>query len=442
MKRRKTILTLVILLTFIAIYFGGVYIFSNYTYPGTVVNGEEVHIKKINEVFENSRFQNITIEDKDGKEYILNPKKLGFKSDWEKELVVDQREYLWPIQIFKTHVYKNKLIREINTDNLQKWLNNSNLIKNQVEPVDANIIFENGKYILNKEIEGSKLDVEKLLKGIENTFLSFEDELKLDKKYYILPKVYEKDLEPKYESLTKLADKNIVLVLQDGKEEPVTDYEKFVDEKTYEVSKDKVKDFVMELKSKYDNLRAERDFTTFSGNKIKVSGGNFGVQINRDKTTDVIYNGLTTDADNKIPIVYSSEAINNGEIGNTYIEISISDQRMVYYKNGEVIADTPIVTGLPNGKYNTPRGVWKVWIKNRDRYLRGKNADGTDYESWVNYWMQVDYTGVGIHDAYWQSSFGGRRYLWAGSHGCINTPLKSMRLIYDNTEMGTPVIIY
>lgn len=76
MKKRKTILTLVILLTFIAIYFGGIYIFSNYTYPGTVVNGEEVPIKKINEVFENSRFQNITIEDKDGKGFTLNPKNL------------------------------------------------------------------------------------------------------------------------------------------------------------------------------------------------------------------------------------------------------------------------------------------------------------------------------------------------------------------------------
>lgn len=440
MKKRKIFITI---LAFIAIiYFGGVYVFSNYTYPNTKVNGVEVPLKKIHEVFETSRFQDIKIEDKDGNEYTLNPKKLGFKSNWEKEIVVDQQEFLWPMQIFKSHTYNNKLIREVNDENLNKWIYSSDLIKKQVNPVDANIVFEDGKYVLNKEIEGNKLNVEKLTKGIEDTFLSFEDSLKLDKDYYIFPEIYEDDLKEKYNSLSKLADKNITLVLQDGKEEPITDYEKFVDEKTYEVSKDKVKDFVMELKSKYDNLRAERDFTTFSGNKIKVSGGNFGVKINRDKTTDAIYNSLTNDADNKIPIVYSSEAINNGEIGNTYIEISIADQRMVYYKNGEVIADTPIVTGLPNGRYNTPRGVWKVWIKNQDRYLRGLNADGSKYESWVNYWMQIDYTGVGIHDAYWQSSFGGKRYLWAGSHGCINTPLKSMRTIYENTEMGTPVIVY
>ena len=440
MKKRKIFITI---LAFIAIiYFGGVYVFSNYTYPNTVVNGVEVPLKNIHEVFETSRFQDIKIEDKDGNEYTLNPKKLGFKSNWEKEMVVDQQEFSWPIQIFKSHIYNNKLIRKVNSENLNKWIYSSDLIKKQINPVDANIVFENGKYILNKEIEGNKLDIEKLSKGIEDTFLSFEDNLKLDKKYYIFPKVYEEDLKEKFNKLSKLAEKNITLVMQDGKEEPVTDYEKFVDESTYEVSKDKVKDFVMELKSKYDNLRAERDFTTFSGNKIKVSGGNFGIQINRDKTTEAIYNSLTTDADGKVTVVYSSEAINNGEIGNTYIEISIADQRMVYFKNGEVIADTPIVTGLPNGRYNTPRGVWKVWIKNQDRYLRGLNADGSKYESWVNYWMQIDYTGVGIHDAYWQSSFGGKRYLWAGSHGCINTPLKSMRTIYENTEMGTPVIVY
>lgn len=440
MRKGKIVITL---LAFLAIiYFGGVYVFSKYTYPNTVVNGVEVPLKNIHEVFETSRFQDIKIEDKDGNEYTLDPKNLDFKSNWEKELIVDQEEYIWPAKIFQNHSYKNKLIREINSENLQNWIYSSDLIKKQVNPVDANIAFEDGKYILNKEIEGSKLNVEKLSKGIESTFLSFEDSLKLDNEYYIFPEVYEDDLKEKYNKLSKLADKKISLVLQDGKEEPITNYERFVDESNYEVSKDKVKEFVMELKSKYDNLRSERDFTTFSGKQIKVSGGNFGVQINRDKTTEAIYKSLTTESDGKVPISYSSEAINNGEIGNTYIEISIADQRMVFYKNGEVVADTPIVTGLPNGRYNTPRGVWKVWIKNQDRYLRGLNADGTKYESWVNYWMQIDYTGVGIHDAYWQSSFGGKRYQWAGSHGCINTPLKSMRLIYENTEMGTPVIVY
>ena len=73
MRKGKIVITL---LAFLAIiYFGGVYVFSKYTYPNTVVNGVEVPLKNIHEVFETSRFQDIKIEDKDGNEYTLDPKK-------------------------------------------------------------------------------------------------------------------------------------------------------------------------------------------------------------------------------------------------------------------------------------------------------------------------------------------------------------------------------
>ena len=49
---------------------------------------------------------------------------------------------------------------------------------------------------------------------------------------------------------------------------------------------------------------------------------------------------------------------------------------------------------------------------------------------------------VGIHDAAWRSAFGGNIYINSGSHGCINVPYDCATAIYQNIEVGTPVVAY
>ena len=51
--------------------------------------------------------------------------------------------------------------------------------------------------------------------------------------------------------------------------------------------------------------------------------------------------------------------------------------------------------------------------------------------------------GQGLHDAPWQSAFGGDRYKTGhGSHGCINLPEDQAALIYNTIDGGYPIIIY
>ena len=80
----------------------------------------------------------------------------------------------------------------------------------------------------------------------------------------------------------------------------------------------------------------------------------------------------------------------------------------------------------------------------QNKVLRGNlRPDGTrEYETPVKYWMRVTYSGVGFHDATWQSSFGGNVYTYRGSHGCINMPLDQAASLYGMLSMGTPVIIH
>lgn len=125
-------------------------------------------------------------------------------------------------------------------------------------------------------------------------------------------------------------------------------------------------------------------------------------------------------------------------VGSTFVEISIDDQYMWFFKDGRQIVGTPVVTGN-YGSMDTPRGYHSVQNKASPCTLSGPG-----YTSYVDYWIAFIGSGYGIHDASWrtESEFGGDTYKGNGSHGCVNTPYNAVRTIYNNISVGTPVIVY
>ena len=59
----------------------------------------------------------------------------------------------------------------------------------------------------------------------------------------------------------------------------------------------------------------------------------------------------------------------------------------------------------------------------------------------MEYWIAFN-GSQGLHDATWRGEFGGEIYTYYGSHGCVNTPLSAVKLIYDQIEEGVPVVVY
>ena len=105
-------------------------------------------------------------------------------------------------------------------------------------------------------------------------------------------------------------------------------------------------------------------------------------------------------------------------------------------KDGEVLVTTPIVSGATWG-YPTPEGLYKVENKDTNCWL-----SGADYNVHVDYWIGVIGWQIGIHDADWRTIFGGQQYIREGSHGCINTPKEATAMIFENIEVGVPVLVY
>ena len=118
----------------------------------------------------------------------------------------------------------------------------------------------------------------------------------------------------------------------------------------------------------------------------------------------------------------------------TYIKVSISKQKLWYYKNGKLKKTSSVVTGMKN-EHDTPKGLFVIRSKARKIYLIGE-----DYRSYVNYWMPF-YGGYGLHDATWRSYFGGDIYKYNGSHGCVNLPYNVAKYLYEHVPMGTIVKI-
>lgn len=124
-----------------------------------------------------------------------------------------------------------------------------------------------------------------------------------------------------------------------------------------------------------------------------------------------------------------------------YVLIDISDQRLLYYENGSVRVDSPVVTGNA-GNHNTPTGTFSLVGKSRNETLKGVEDDGvTEYASFVNFWMPFIGQSIGMHDATWRGSFGGTIYRGNGSHGCVNMPYAKAQALYGMISIGTPVIV-
>jgi len=61
------------------------------------------------------------------------------------------------------------------------------------------------------------------------------------------------------------------------------------------------------------------------------------------------------------------------DLGTTYAEIDLTNQRMWMYKDGKVVVATDVVTGKPDGEHDTPQGTYKLKYKEKNATLKGAN---------------------------------------------------------------------
>ncbi len=197
--------------------------------------------------------------------------------------------------------------------------------------------------------------------------------------------------------------------------------------------------YVEQLARKYDTQGNPRRFRTSHGTEITLYKGDFGWKLDTESTKARIQELLQSTTLETAEPVWAHEGGAFGEIndiGDSYVEIDLENQKVWLYKDGRQLLETDCVSGTFGTENQTPGGVYSIF------YMQSPDVlNGPGYSSYVEYWMAFN-GNIGLHDANWRTEFGGSIYRTNGSHGCINLPTEAARLIYETVSYGYPVVCY
>ena len=324
---------------------------------------------------------------------------------------------------------------------------------------DASIQYneEKKEFILVKQVQGTEIDPDKLETTVDtNLNAAFDTALlgdtitiPLNKHVYISPAVTAtEDMENKVTSLNSQLKKyrSTTVTYTFGSETVVLDADTIsswlkAEGETLTLDEDAIKTYISDLANKYNTIYVPRTFQTSTGTDVTIEGNEYGYRIDQDGEYAQLVEDLKSGtAVTRDPVYSKTGYQRNGtdDLAGSYIEVSLDAQHLWLYKDGNLVTETDIVSGKPVKGRETYRGAWPIAYKASPFNLTSAEYG---YDVKVNYWMPFVY-GQGLHDASWQSSFGGNRYKTNGSHGCINLPKDQAALIYETIDAGYPIIIY
>ena len=435
--------------------------------PGTVINGINASERTVGEMEEILGDYQIEIAFRDGEPLEIAGDDIDYHyvSDGSLErLMKEQSPYLWGYGLYKgseftipeKKVYSEEKLRSIVTAAPQMQT------KNMVSPKDAFIDYQDGKWLVVPEVEGTTLDPKSALNAVVEGISKEQEKIDLDQTegIYSAPEKRKDEywLNSDTKQLNELAGARIEYKLPDGGTKvldgPILedwlsaddDGYYYIDEPSWN---DHIDEFVKELADEVDTVYKEHPFTTHEGDEIMLPGkGYYGYRIDKKNEAEQLREEI---ADNeqleREPVYWRTEASDpddNHGFGGDYVEVDLSLQHLWIYENYEVIFETDVVSGLNDKEHRTPAGAFFAYDKKRDTTLRGDKQDDGEwgYETDVSYWIRLTDTGIGLHDASWRYSFGGNIWRWNGSHGCINIPTWAMPTIYEIVDVNMPVAVH
>ncbi|MCR5692283.1 MAG: L,D-transpeptidase/peptidoglycan binding protein [Eubacterium sp.] len=422
-------------------YFGGKFA------ADTIANGTQVGSMTVDQAVEVlNQAPNCTIlVDKDGSQYKVNISQ-AVNMDYSKDQVQDAKDQ---ISFFSYLLQKTVEVNvqaasvTADSDKIQQLLEEA-LPEASQETKDA--YFDKALNLV-EEVQGDNVDYQAFLSQIMSDLQAGKDLNYQLSDYYVKPTVTKDSPEIQAADKAFKDYRKIKITYKFGKKKEVIDSSILAKHLVYKNNKAKLKldwtaKYVRKLAKKYNTYGKTRTFKTTKDGKIKLKGGILGWWINEEETVKKLNTLLKNKKSKTLEPVYRNGAVKHGkdDVGDTYVEVSISRQHLWFYKNGKLKMESDVVTGLPTAERSTVRGVHRIYGKQTNRYLGTMAVQG--YRSFVNYWMPFNWSGQGLHDATWRSRFGGSLYRSGGSHGCVNMPLSNAAKLYGMVSIGTPVIVY
>lgn len=325
----------------------------------------------------------------------------------------------------------------------QKGITNSE----RSQSVDASIGYntELGYHVVEEQ-QGNQLDTKVLTQLIKDSLDAKPKAVELSEAY-IQPERTKDDelIKELMDEINATLNTTIKLNFGDVDEtistQQIEDWIYFDSQNNLKIDRDLVYAYLGELNERYATYDMYRNFNSTNWGEISIAPGTLGWSIDREREADYIVSQLELAQDSHEQPYVNGTGFGSSNIGPDYVEVDLTKQHMYVYLNNILALETPIVSGQVGT--DTVPGAYAVWNKESPSNLVGYNPrTQSDYVQPVTYWIAFDDTGQGIHDANWQSSFGGTTYQVSGSLGCINTPPGVMPQVYQLVYNGMPVIVH
>lgn len=457
-KKKKTakIAWIVSVSTVAAVYICGFIISSIFFYSNTKINGINVSGKNVTEA------EKLIVDDMNT--YTLE---INFSNCTEtikvgdgglslslqesmKDIKKKQKPYLWFMHFGKTYEYDVKFIASFNDSEMSEYLMSYDAMKkeNMTKSKNASVDISSGVAQIIPDETGTELDTNSVCDVVRTALTNCDASVDIAEAGCYVEADIKEDSPSIVSGYSAAEDFLSIDAVYDfaGYKISIPKEElaamAYLDESgNLKISKDKVYEYAAKFAQQYTTVGTERKFKTHNGDIIGISGQYYGWIIDEEKEAEELYELICKkESFTKEPACekkgYAMGEMN--DIGNTYIEIDLTNQHLYYYVDGKLVLDNDIVSGWlynPNN-YKTPGGLFAM-----DNKAYKVDLVGPNYRTPVTYWMGFN-GGIGIHDATWRSRFGGDIYKYDGSHGCINLPLSFAAQVYEIADPGMPVLCY
>lgn len=448
---------LIALLIIIASIYGyGAYYFTSHFFLNTYIDGKKVAgmtVEQAEKLFTEDFDSHILILTEKERKETINPADVGLVisvGSQVSDFLNSQNKWKWFLNIQGR--IDNAVALDVTYDKkkLKETVNALDCFKkeNIVAPKSAYIKKGEKGIELVPEVLGNTVKKKELIAAIETAFSTCSTSINLkEADLYKKPTVYRtnKKLKAAYKKAKKYA--STVLIYDFNYTTVTVDYKKF---KNWLVVKsnlkvyfdeDKVESYVSKLCNDFNTIGIYRKFHTSTGDNITIKNGDYGWMISYSKEFEQLKKDLKSGKKKTREPIYAYKGMcrygAEDDIGDSYVEVSISNQTLWLYIDGDCILESPVVTGdVTRSGRSTHKGIWGLTYKQKDATLSGQG-----YSSPVKYWMPFN-GNEGLHDASWRSNFGGSIYKGSGSHGCVNCPPSTAKKLYKYVHTGFPVIVW
>ena len=453
---RNVVLSLfgMILLGSVGVYGYFAYYYYDKFIPGTVINqidSHDMNAKQVEaQISERVEDYVIEIEFRGGEKERITGEAIdyAFVSDGSAQKILEeQNSLMWIAGYFNEYIHDVPESITFDDDKLKKEYSalKETRRENQEGPKNAYVFYQDQKWEIVPEVEGTTVDNSILYPVLAEAIHASARECSAEEaNAYMEPAVREddKNLVAEARELNELVRASITYELPQGDE--VLDGNvlrqwlqrdargRYI--KDEEAFNEHITAYVAQLAEATNTFGKPKLFKMTGGGEVSVEGGAYGWEIDQEAERIKLQEELAANAKAKREPEYSKREFskeNNG-FGDTYIEVNLTEQYMYVYRNGRLLLESDIVSGRMTRRRWTPPGIFTLTGKQKNKVLRGPlQPDGSyEWESPVSYWMPFN-RGIGFHDATWNPSFGGTRYIYSGSHGCINMPYKNAQALYD-----------